>query len=224
MHVARILRDTGHHNLAPAGSAFAGARQLLAVPEGAKPFHRDGWVFQVVAWIAAHREFDGDLIAPPHMQHAAKGCDGLIVQIEPESQEVLRAMICEEKATTSPRDVVRNEVWPEIASYQSGIRDNELTQAVSTLIAGNSNIDAEFAVERLIWSRARAYRVSVTIDDATLPAGGLPVLFKGYENVVEGDRSKRRAEVLELEGTREHLEKLANLALAALDCLEHDDV
>ena len=105
-HVLRVLAETGCIAAAPTRSVLGGARQLLTVPSGADPFHRDGWLFQVIAWIAARVQNETSLIAPPHMQHAEKGFDGLHVHIDEETGTVRAAVICEDKATTNPRQTI----------------------------------------------------------------------------------------------------------------------
>ena len=87
-HVLHILAETDCGEAAPAPTALQGARQLLTVPAGADPRHRDGWLFQVVSWIAAHIQGHASLIAPPHMQHAEKGFDGIHVHIDAVTQAV----------------------------------------------------------------------------------------------------------------------------------------
>src|SRR5688572_29302817 len=43
-------------------------------------FHRDGFLFQVMMWLASHLDLaDGDLVALPHAQASAKGQDCIIV-------------------------------------------------------------------------------------------------------------------------------------------------
>lgn len=61
-------------------SPFAFKSKRTTDPE--KPWHRDGWMFQVISWIAAHLQNPEDLIAPPHMIHAHKGFDGIHVRVD----------------------------------------------------------------------------------------------------------------------------------------------
>src|SRR5260221_4424986 len=76
-YVLHVLAETDCLPFAPAGTALEGARKLLTATNNKEPWHRDGWLFQVMSWIAAHLQRDADLIAPPHMIHAHKGFDGL---------------------------------------------------------------------------------------------------------------------------------------------------
>jgi len=91
--VERILSATNGLPADYPTGGFAGAMAPLTVEEGADPYHRDGWVFQVISWIAAHREDDDALIRAPQMSKADKGLDGLMIQFE--DGDVARVVICE---------------------------------------------------------------------------------------------------------------------------------
>jgi hypothetical protein len=58
-------------------SAIRSARKLLKAKGKEDAYHRDGWMFQVISWIAAHLEEPDRLIRAPHMIWAHKGLDGL---------------------------------------------------------------------------------------------------------------------------------------------------
>ena len=148
-HVLRILAETDCIAAAPTQSAVEGARQLLIVPPGADPFHRDGWLFQVVSWIAARVQNETSLIAPPHMQHAEKGFDGLHVHVDEETGTVWTAVICEDTATTNPRQTIRDQVWKEFETLESGVRDNILATKVSTLLETRPDIDSNQALQQV---------------------------------------------------------------------------
>ena len=88
--VERILRATGDLPARYPKGGFEGARKLLTVGTGDKTYHRDGWVFQVIAWIAAHRFDDEALIRAPQMIKADKGLDGLIIEFDSDGKARLR--------------------------------------------------------------------------------------------------------------------------------------
>ena len=84
-HVERILAGA---QLAPAPTTASSAKaavKLLTVA-GNDPSHRDGWMFQVISWIAAHRATPGGLIRAPQMRLADKGFDGLQLELDGGSQ------------------------------------------------------------------------------------------------------------------------------------------
>lgn len=218
-HILRILRETECATPGAVDSAFTGARKLLTVTDD-YPWHRDGWVFQVISWIAAHKCSNGELIAPPHMQHADKGFDGLHVHIDKDSGAVKCAVLCEEKATGNPRSMIRDEVWPEFELFEDGTRDNELVARVTTLLETQTDIDPEQAIATIFWDEARAYRVSITVGNTHNSDAGRNRLFKDYEDSVTGECSRRRAETLYLADLRGWMESISAKAIDVLDALE----
>ena len=216
-HVLLILNETDCGTIPLAQNELMGARQLLTVPTGSDPFHRDGWLFQVIAWIAAHLQNRASLSAPPHMQHADKGFDGLHVHIDEKTQTVRSVVICEEKATKHPRETIYGKVWKEFEHLETGARDNLLTARVSTLLETRPDLDADQAVQQIFWKKTRAFRVAITISDSHDDDAGRKRLFKGYEEVVDGEISRRCAETLHLDDLRRWMECIAGKACRAAE-------
>ena len=213
---ARILNEDG---LVPANyplGGHEGARHLLRVGPSGDPAHRDGWMFQVISWIAAHRANRPGLIRPPHMRHADKGLDGLFVEFD--DAEIARVVISEEKATKNARSMVRDKVWPEFQDFETGRRDAELIDGVSALLADRPDSDA--IVAAILWKEKRAYRVAVTINDKHGSVEGRKALYKGYEEAVSGEIDRRRAEVFEVRDLRPWFDNLAAKATAIIDAEE----
>ena len=220
--VERILRATGD---LPAGypkGGFEGARQLLTVGIGTKAYHRDGWVFQVIAWIAAHRFDEDALIRSPQMIKADKGLDGLMIEFD--DNGIAHIVICEEKATQHPRQKVKSEVWPEFKQFETGARDNELIASVTSLLEKSDDPDPDQTVADILWKEKRAYRVAVTVGEKHASPKGRKQLFKGYEDKVLGGTERRRAETLVLDDVRKWLDGIAKQALAAINEAEMDSL
>lgn len=216
--VERILRETGcaaSHCIATAGRQ--GARALLCVDNGSPRAHRDGWMFQIISWIASHLQANAMsntvLIRPPHMIHADKGQDGLLIEYS--GDDIARVVVCEDKATEHPRRQIRAAVLPDLDHYETGQRDNELIAGVTSILGQNGVAAADAIVENILWHEKRAYRVAVTVGDkhAAQPAR----LFKGYETSVDGPVSRRRVELMPLADLRAWMDKLAEKALDAID-------
>ena len=216
--VERILRATG--NLPPGypKGGFEGARRLLSVGTGDTAYHRDGWVFQVIAWIAAYRLDDDAIIRAPQMIKADKGLDGLIIEYDDDG--IAHVVICEEKATKNPRKQVQSAVWPEFKEFETGKRDNELVASVTSLLEKSNDLDPDTTVADILWKEKRAYRVAITVGDTHASAQGRKRLFKGYENIVLGDIERRRAETLVLEDVRKWLAEVAEKAHVVIDTAE----
>jgi hypothetical protein len=212
-YVRRVLRETGFGSPDPKETELAGAIKLLSAIDPNEPWHRDGWLFQVMSWIAAHLQNPDELIAPPHMIHAHKGFDGIHVRLDPKTHQVISVVICEEKATNNARKMVRERIWKEFEEMQRGERDNELVAEVTRLLEARKDLDVDKAIEEIIWKDHRAYRIAVTIDEEHNNAKGYGKIFKGYNEVVDGDIGRRRAEVLYLDNMREWMDGIAAKAI-----------
>ncbi len=219
-YVERILQQTDCADLAPVASAFEGARNLLSVPPGKDPYQRDGWMFQVMSWVAAHRQDDGALIRSPHMNHAHKGFDGIHVQVDHNTDKVLSVIICEEKATEHPRNMISSDVWPEFETLETGKRDNELVAEVTAMLDRAAQIDPDQAAAQIFWKEARAYRISITVGDAHADEAGRERLFEGYDEKVDGSVDRRRSETLHLQDLRAWMNDIAQRALGDLEEME----
>lgn len=217
--VERILHDTGFKFGDHGETAAIGAKNLLSVPSGKKPYHRDGWLFQAISWIAAHKQNAGAIIRAPQMIQAHKGFDGIHVELDAKTGRVTRIVVCEEKATDGPRGVITSKVWKEFRDLETGRRDNELVAEVSQMLAAQPALDVDAAVETILWKEARAYRVAITVGNSHVATDGQKELFEGYENVVAQDVSRRRAEILHLTNLRVWMETLATKAKVAVDTL-----
>jgi hypothetical protein len=214
-HVAKILAGA---QLAPPQTSAAAAAAAIAMLTvvGSDPSHRDGWMFQVMSWIAANRATPGAIIHPPHMILAHKGFDGLQLEVHRETRCVVAAIIFEDKATENPRDMVRDKVWPEFAKLEAGERENVLAAEVIALLERQPNIDVDNAIQNIIWKQARHYRVSVTVGDGHCDEAGRQRLFKVYDAVAVGAVRRRRSETFLIPELRAWMAQLAERAIAAV--------
>ena len=169
-------------------------------------YHRDGFLFQLMMWLAAHLDLqDGDLVALPHSQGSAKGQDSIVVHRSTDS--VVALSICEDKATENPEHTVQYKVWPEIKEYEQGGRRDELrSNIIATLgTAGISSAEAQNLIRGISWTGKRRYRVRVTVE----PNQRTSKLFKGFEEIVNGDNEMRRGETTTLPSMRSWMTTLA---------------
>jgi len=214
-HVEKILAGVAVPPPPTGTSVIQGAVAMLTA--GADPYHRDGWMFQVMSWIAAHVSSPRDLIRPPQMGLADKGFDGLQLELDAAGHSVTAAVIFEDKATERSRQTIRQEVWPAFAELESGTRDNQLAAAVVTLLQTRPEIDPVQAVSTAIWSNVRRYRVAITVGQAHATAAGRQRLFQGYETVTGGVAIRRRAETFVVDELRVWMNQIAAMAVAAIN-------
>jgi len=197
-HIAKILLGEGATPAAVNQSAKADALRLLTLKPGEEQWHRDGWIFQTISWIAAHGA-GGVAVRAPHLIKAHKGFDGLKLDLNADGK-VTAVIIFEDKATENPRDTIRDDVWPGIAKLEKGERTNELCQEVSSLLEAQlrvfPNLDVDAAVQEIVWKEARRYRVAITVDQPHLTDTRRKRLFKDYDTHAPGDIARRGAETL----------------------------
>lgn len=221
-HLERMLQS-GVHSEVTAGYSLAGAKRTLHVPEDGPDWmiwHRDGWVFQAISWIAAVEAGRGPA-RPPHIAHADKGFDGLQLLLTRDGSRAKRLIIFEDKATTNPRGMIRGEVWPALEILESGGRDHELRSELLALLLRAPGLDTVQAVDRLLNQTGhRSYRVAVTIGRTHDSAAGIKRLFEGYSGAVPGRRFRRRAHVLRQDELRNWLARIAELAVRHIEELE----
>lgn len=219
-HVARIL--DGANILPPATQAMVAqdAIAALTLAVGSDPWHRDGWLFQTISWIAAYQNKKGAIINAPHIRKADKGFDGFQLEISADGQVVTAVIIFEDKATSDARRTIREEVWPGIEILESGSRVTELTHQASALLEGqlvrNPDLDIDSAVANILWKEARCYRVSITIDETHVTAAARKRLFKDFDLKAPGVLQRRRAETIHIPLLREWMEGFAQRVVAAI--------
>jgi hypothetical protein len=214
-HVAKILSGIKVIPPITTASTRSAAIKLLTVPLGAEPWHRDGWLFQTMSWLVASQANPSAIIRAPHMILAHKGFDGLQLELDT-GGDVSAAVIFEDKATDNPRRTIKDEVWPEFQLLEAGDRENVLTADVSSLLSTRPEIDADKAIENVIWKQVRRYRVSITVGDTHSTTIGRQRLFKGYDEIAIGDVARRRGEILLLHQLRPWMAALADQAISFL--------
>lgn len=207
-HVATILHTASLAPRPTTANIISSAIKLLS--HSGNVHHRDGWMFQVMSWLAAQLRTPGALMNTPHMKHADKGLDGLQVDIDG-AGAVTAIVLFEDKATDNPRKTVRDMVWPEFAAFESGAEENVIAAKVADLIATSSHPAPEQAVANIMWAQARHYRLSITEVQSTDASQAR--LFKGYSTHIPGPANRRRAEIFEVVDLRKWMDDLAKLAI-----------
>ncbi|MBI1382898.1 MAG: hypothetical protein GC161_17630 [Planctomycetaceae bacterium] len=220
-HVAKILLGSGSTDEAITLEARQSAIELLTLRDNEKQWHRDGWLFQAISWIAAS-QVNGVAIRAPHLIKAHKGFDGLQLRLSSRGA-VTAVIIFEDKATSNPRRTLKKDVWPDIQKLEQGERTNELCQEVSALLEAQvrtfPSLDVDAAVSRIAWEQRRRYRVAVTVATPHKTARSRRRLFKDYDKVVTGQPKRRGAETLYLPELRPWMQQFAAQVISKLNAL-----
>jgi hypothetical protein len=220
-HVAKILTGTGSAPPPSEDEVKANAITLLTAEDPNNPWHRDGWLFQAISWIAAYTG-GGAAIRPPHLIKAHKGFDGLQLELTPDGA-VQAVIIFEDKATEYPRDTIRDDVLPGIAKLEKGERRNELGQEVAALLETQvrtyPDLDVDAAIQRIVWKEARRYRVAITVASPHNGDAKRNALFKGYDTSAPGDLQRRGAETMTVPDLRNWMHAFANLVITKIKAM-----
>lgn len=166
--------------------------------------HRDGWVFQILSWLAACIQSGGSMATSlPQQQLASKGFDGLLIPLAQNGNSFEYVTVCEDKATVNPRRTITDQVWGELEELERGRRDAELTDALVAILERYQIPDVERLIESVQWHNNKHYRVSLTIPEAESSEPQRAKIFRGYDQKVTGDNSsRRRAETITLNDLR----------------------
>lgn len=194
-----------------------GRRKSAEKKRDARISHRDGLLFQHISWIAAHLQFPLAEASPPHVRKADKGFDGFLVDVDTTDMAISRVVICEDKASISPRGLVTSKIWPDLKSIIAGERDAEALDAITPLLLSLSPEHREVAIHRIIWDRARHFRIALTAGVDQIQDGAYAHLFVGYDENAGGEVSSRLAEVMPMHDVRNYLDDLAKEIIVKLE-------
>ncbi|MDT3249734.1 hypothetical protein QZQ97_02190 [Serratia sp. root2] len=179
--------------------------------------HRDGLLFQYISWVAARLELPNGYMTSPHVRQADKGFDGFIIELDKSVREIKRIVLCEDKASKSPRNLITSSVWPEIETLRRGDRDDEILAELVTLLKSVPGIDAEEAVDEIFWEGAREFRVAVATGENRRRAGSFLHIIAGFKTVAGGELEARMAGVLAFKDVRTGLDLLAREVAAKVE-------
>lgn len=193
----------------------AAIRRLGPPPSDARRYHRDGWVFQLIAWAAQVDSLSNlDHVQAPHPRPAMHGIDSLVLRRTADNK-IHYVIIGEQKATTSPRPTVRKEVWPEFKKYEKGRFDTQLVNQAQVLLIELGRETAIKAAKNVHWNNARRYRVSVTAPTSAR----FSKVFAGYKKTVPGDSSRRRADIFSHDDVRTWFDEFCRSVVTELKSL-----
>ncbi|MGH0255234.1 hypothetical protein NKY39_06540 [Sinorhizobium meliloti] len=179
--------------------------------------HRDGLLFQHISWVAARLALPNGYMTSPHVRQADKGFDGFIIELDESGDAIKHVVLCEDKASKSPRSLISSGVWPEIGTILRGDRDDEILADLVTLLKSVPDIDAETAVDEMFWEGAREFRVAVATGEDQRKAGSFLHIIAGFEAVAGGELESRTAGVLAFEDVRKGLALLAGEVAAKVE-------
>lgn len=184
--------------------------------------HRDGWLFQMISWIALNIKLHTDYpdcaihMVAPHDAPAKHGIDGLAMVVTAD-KKIGRIVITEDKCTTGPRSFVRDKVLPEFADYEKHVYDNKLTSELTQFVNPAIYPDLYIALSPSFANHENwTYRIGITRKDCHDSEKGRKKLFEGYDSTVNGNIVRRKGASINLPELRAWMQDLSDCVATIL--------
>ena len=200
-HAAQIIVELRPAEAAISDKALKEAAKLqlsitgtTANEQDASRWRRDGFIFEVISWIAARQTVGADvLMKAPHLKSTTQGIDGLMVELNAEKSEVIQATIFEDKCSESPRTMFRDQIMPAFADHHANKRAPELVAVASELIekAGLDGSAATAAAARILDKKFRRYRAALAVLPTDDTKARREALFKNYDDLKDMKQTQR---------------------------------
>lgn len=229
LFAANILK-----NLLPASPAikdshlYREATIKLTVQEDGKlprtgypQWQRDGFIFEVISWIAARQnQSEMVLLQAPHISATSQGLDGLMIELNASRSKVLSTTVFEDKCTDNPRGTFRDKVMPAFLARHRNERSAEMVATAATLLhsAGIDEASAVGLAAAVMDTGKRSYRAAFALTTEHDSQSQRTKLFKGYEALDGLSKEHRIGAGLIVSGElRDWFDSLATQAIDYLD-------
>lgn len=228
-HAARILEKLVPNGPAVSVAAFnEAACAQLRIKSGlteeqkkAAVAHRDGFLFECIAWIATRQGAnDRTFLKDPHISATSQGLDGLVIELEPKRQRIKAVTICEEKCTGTPRKLFKSQVMPTFTEHHTGSKRSRELLATAVDIIKTNFADATAATQaaaRVIELDCRHYRAALTVSPSIVTAADRAKLFADYKDLANIKQAQRIGVTFVVDSDlRDWFEKLAKSVIAEI--------
>lgn len=222
-HIARIINELSSAAPSQQNDSIDHAIEKVRSASYEK---RDGWLFQMISWIVLALRHKGQKFYSnhPHFAAAQHGIDGLAIRLKADNS-LDCIIITEDKCTSSPRNKIKTQVFPEFEGFEEGKKNNALVSIIATLI-GQLDSGAVFtSVQNDIFDNSyRVYRIGITRQVKHNDEGGRKKLFKKYDSSVTGDSSRRTGASIYLDGMRKWMKDFSDMVITYLESKKTSDV
>lgn len=200
------------------------AKPRIGYPE----FQRDGFVFEIISWIAARQTLGGNsYLKDPHIKSTSQGIDGLIIEIDAAGSSIEFATIFEDKCTTSPRNTFTQQVLPTFRDFHKNLRSVELVAAAVSLIklSGVNGKNATNIAKGIMDKRKRKYRSSFILDSSFDTDFARRALFANFD-ALDGLQKVQRigSGLIVGEPIRTAIDTIAKASIAYIESLEAEQI
>lgn len=199
------------------------SEQAALGKKGYPRYQRDGFLFEVLSWIAALNETGGNgVLKDPHIRSTTQGVDGLYLQLDGGKKELIKTIIFEDKCSENPKHTFAYKVMPSFKERHSSKRNAELVSIATTLLK-TCGLDAPTASKisgEVLSIQLRHYRASLAITNAMINQAYLSEIFDTYHELLDISKEQRMACVLPAgDDIRGWFNELADRAISYLNSL-----
>ena len=191
---------------------------------GYPQWQRDGFVFQVISWIAAKiTHGDQALLRNPHLSATWQGLDGFMLQLNDGKNAVESCTIFEDKCTDDPRGTFLATVIPGFLDYHNHVRSAEIIDVAGTLLQSVKSPDLDFAIvsAEVMDISKRKYRAAFSLPSSYDTLTARQNLFKNYDRIENISTDQRiGASLITSTNMRTWIADIADEAVKYLDDLE----
>lgn len=194
---------------------------------GYPKWQRDGFVFEVISWIAAKITYgDQALLKPPHVSATSQGLDGLMLQLNEKKDSVENSTVFEDKCTDDPRGTFLAKVVPGFLDRHQNLRSAEIIDAAGGLlrIAGLADKDAARQSAAVTEIAKRKYRAAFSLPPNFDTHAARQSLFADYDRIKNITAEQRiGASFITPTDMRDWIAELADKAIEYLDNLKDEE-
>lgn len=227
LHIARVIEGLDSQAISMKNKTIDGVIKKL---EEADVYKRDGWLFQMISWIALKMTLQaqhGDkrvFMNAPHTAAAQQGVDGFALVVDDENM-IKYIVLCEDKCSEHARTIITSQVYPEFVSFEEGYQNNRIITEISSIIRGeDGGMLLQSIQDNIADNKYWMYRIGVTRQNEYDDLDGRKKLFKDYDDKVKGDSDRRSAATVNLDDLRVWMDGFYKMVIKELESKKSKDV
>lgn len=193
-------------------------------------FKRDGWLFQMISWIALNTNLYNQFgpgkvfMNAPHTAPAQHGLDGFSLVID-DKKQIRYVVLCEDKCSIDARKIITSQVFPELVDFEEGRYDNRVFTEISSVIRGeDGGVLLQSIQDDIVNNKYWMYRIGITRQDEHDDEDGRKKLYKDYDKKVSGSVDRRSAASINLGDLRKWMTLFSEKVIIALEAKKSKDV
>ncbi len=227
LHLARVIEGLDSQAINMRNKTIDGVIKKL---NEADVYKRDGWLFQMISWIALkitlHTQYGSGKVFmnAPHTAAAQHGMDGFALVID-EMKMIKYIVLCEDKCSDNARNIITSQIYPEFIEFEDGYHDNRLITDITSIIRGEDggmllkNVQDDIA-DKKYW----IYRIGVTRQKEHDSLEGRKKLYKDYDKKVTGNSFRRSAASVNFDDLRAWMDAFYKMVVKELESKKSKDV